>query len=146
MSIFNTMSKTKEYTNGTVTVVWQPEKCIHSERCYKGLPAVFDPKGRPWVKIDGATSKAILDQVRQCPSGALSTYLNDESAGDEAIQHEQVVEVTKNGPLMVYGNITIKQPDGSRVTQHKVTAFCRCGASGNKPYCDGSHKKVGFEG
>lgn len=140
------MSKTKEYTNGEVTVVWQPEKCIHSERCFKGLPSVFDPKGRPWVNIEGATTKAIVDQVLKCPSGALSTYMKDEQSNQAPIRHEQIVEVTKNGPLMVFGNITVKQPDGTRVTQHNVTAFCRCGASSNKPYCDGSHKKVGFEG
>lgn len=140
------MSKTKEYTNGEVTVVWQPEKCIHSENCRKGLPGVFDPDARPWVNTDGASTEEIIDQVSKCPSGALSTYRNDEEKGNEAIQQEQIVEVAKNGPLMVYGNITVKQPDGTRATQNNVTAFCRCGASSNKPYCDGSHKKIGFEG
>jgi uncharacterized Fe-S cluster protein YjdI len=142
---FNSMSKTKEYTNGEVTVVWQAEKCIHSELCAKGLPGVFDPKNRPWVNTDGATTKEIVEQVSKCPSGALTTYMNDAPSA-EPIQNEQIVEVAKNGPLMVYGNITVKQPDGTKSTQHNVTAFCRCGASSNKPYCDGSHKKVGFEG
>lgn len=140
------MSKTKEYTNGEVTVVWQAEKCIHSENCVKGLPKVFDPNARPWINIEGATTQELIDQVRKCPSGALSTYMNQASASAESIQEEQIVEVAKNGPLMVYGNITVKHPDGTRATQHNVTAFCRCGASSNKPYCDGSHKKIGFEG
>ncbi|MEQ9301482.1 MAG: (4Fe-4S)-binding protein [Cyclobacteriaceae bacterium] len=140
------MSKTKEYTNGEVTIVWQADKCIHSENCVKGLPGVFDPSARPWINADGANTQEIVAQVRLCPSGALATYMNDEAPGDEPIQNEQIVEVAKNGPLMVYGNITVKNPDGSRASQHNVTAFCRCGASSNKPYCDGSHKKVGFEG
>ncbi len=140
------MSKTKEYTNGEVTVVWQAEKCIHSEKCWKGLPGVFDPNARPWVNTNGATTDEIVAQVSKCPSGALSTYMNDEDKSNEPIQSEQIVEIAKNGPLMVYGNITVKHPDGTRTTQHNVTAFCRCGASSNKPYCDGSHKKVGFEG
>jgi hypothetical protein len=98
------------------------------------------------VNTDGATTEEIIDQVSKCPSGALATYMNNEQSSNEAIQQEQIVEITKNGPLMVYGNITVKHPDGTRATQHNVTAFCRCGASSNKPYCDGSHKKVGFEG
>lgn len=56
------------------------------------------------------------------------------------------IELMKNGPILIKGDISIKSPDGSVVTKQKQTAFCRCGASGNKPYCDGSHKKVGFEG
>ncbi len=140
------MEKIKEYTNGEVTVVWKPERCIHSEKCWRGLPSVFNPKERPWVKIDGADTDAIIAQVRKCPSGALSTYMNDENASSEAIEDEQIVEVIKDGPLMVYGNIKVKHPEGSEASKHKVTAFCRCGGSGNKPFCDGSHKKLNFTG
>ena len=46
---------------------------------------------------------------------------------------------------MVFGNITIKKHDGSEEKKHKVTAFCRCGASKNKPYCDGTHTKISFK-
>ena len=91
------MEKIKEYTNGEVTVVWKPERCIHSENCWRGLPSVFNPKERPWVKIDGADTDAIIAQVRKCPSGALSTYMNDENASSEAIEDEQIVEVIKDG-------------------------------------------------
>ena len=51
-----------------------------------------------------------------------------------------------NGPLLVYGNITVKHPDGEEIQKNKVTAFCRCGQSSNKPYCDGTHTKINFEG
>ena len=54
------------------------------------------------------------------------------------------VEVMKNGPLMVYGNLKVKDAKGNEVEKHKVTAFCRCGASANKPFCDGTHMKIGF--
>lgn len=67
---------TKKYTNGEVTVVWQPAKCIHSTVCFKGLPEVFDPRKRPWVTIDAANTERIVDQVSQCPSGALSYFMN----------------------------------------------------------------------
>lgn len=140
-------STIREYSNGEITVVWQPEKCIHSTMCAKGLPAVFDPKARPWVNIEGASSEAIMAQVNKCPSGALSFYRNDtEASGNPEIDVEQIVEVIQNGPLMVYGNLKVKHHDGKVTEEHRTTAFCRCGGSGNKPYCDGTHRKIGFKG
>ncbi|MDB5226328.1 MAG: hypothetical protein JWN78_521 [Bacteroidota bacterium] len=62
----------KEYTNGEVTVVWQPHKCIHSTKCWKGLGEVFNPRIKPWINIQGAESENIVNQVHQCPSGALT--------------------------------------------------------------------------
>lgn len=62
----------KEYSNGTVTVVWQADKCIHSANCVRNLPSVFAPKEKPWVKIDQAGSDEIIAAVGHCPSGALS--------------------------------------------------------------------------
>ena len=52
----------------------------------------------------------------------------------------------KNGPLLVYGTLNVIDKDGNAETNNKTTAFCRCGASNNKPYCDGSHVKAKFEG
>ena len=140
------MGKTKEYTNGEVTIVWEAEKCIHSGICVRGLPNVFKPKERPWITIDAAGTDDLVNQVKACPSGALSYYKNGEKPQEISIEEEQIVEVVPNGPLMVYGNITIKHSDGTEAKRHKVTAFCRCGASQNKPFCDGAHKKIGFEG
>lgn len=137
--------KIKEYESEELTVIWKPDKCIHSEICYKGLSDVFNPKERPWVNVNGAADKTIKEQIDRCPSGALSYKLKNESAESEAIEDEQIVEVTKGGPLMVYGNIKVKHHDGSETSKHRVTAFCRCGASSNKPFCDGSHKKIDFE-
>lgn len=68
---------TTKYTNGEVTVVWQPHRCIHSAVCARGLPIVFRPAERPWIAMDEASSEAIIEQVKKCPSGALSFYMND---------------------------------------------------------------------
>ena len=62
----------KEYSNGEITVVWQSAKCIHSGICFSKLPKVFQPKERPWIKMNDATSSEILETVAKCPSGALS--------------------------------------------------------------------------
>lgn len=61
-----------EYSNGEVTVLWQPKKCVHSGICVAGLRAVFNPKLRPWVDVSKATTAEIIAQVGECPSGALS--------------------------------------------------------------------------
>jgi uncharacterized Fe-S cluster protein YjdI len=69
---------THEYTNGEVTVVWKPGICQHSGNCWRGLIQVFDPRERPWIKMDGATTERIIEQVKKCPSGALSYFVNAE--------------------------------------------------------------------
>ena len=66
----------KEYTNGEVTVVWQSGKCIHSGNCVRNNPDVFQPKEKPWIKIDASSTEKIIETVQKCPSGALSFYKN----------------------------------------------------------------------
>jgi len=66
----------KEYTNNEVTVVWKPQLCTHSANCARGLPKVFQPKEKPWINPEAASTQNIIDQVLKCPSGALTTYLN----------------------------------------------------------------------
>lgn len=138
---------TKKYSNGEVTIVWKPSKCIHSAMCFKGLGEVFHPQELPWITPEHSTTDKIIAQVKMCPSGALSFYMNaDEAKGEVKIEAETIVEATPNGPLMVYGNVSVKDGSGKVTKKNNVTAFCRCGGSSNKPFCDGSHKKIGFQG
>ncbi len=137
----------KQYSNGDITVTWKPDVCIHSTLCWRGLVSVFNPRNRPWINMDGADTEAIIAQVEKCPSGALSWHRNSEvEIKPENVEVETIVEVTPNGPLMVYGNIKVKDAAGNETTKHKVTAFCRCGGSVNKPFCDGTHRKIDFKG
>lgn len=69
---------TREYTNGEVTVVWQSGKCSHSGNCVRNNLEVFQPREKPWIKIDGSSTEKIIDTVKKCPSGALSYYRNKE--------------------------------------------------------------------
>jgi uncharacterized Fe-S cluster protein YjdI len=135
---------TRKYTNGEVTIVWKPSICVHSTICFTGLPEVFKPMERPWVKPENSTTERMIEQVKKCPSAALSYYMNNETKEEKIISGESIVEIVKNGPMLVYGNITVKDKDGKETKKDKVTAFCRCGASSNKPYCDGTHVKIGF--
>lgn len=140
---------TKKYTNGEITVIWKPSVCIHSTICWKqatGLPDVFNPRVRPWINMEKAASRQIEEQVSKCPSGALSFYYNNAENTETDIATDTKIEVMPNGPLLVYGNIIIKDRSGSETRKSKVTALCRCGHSQNKPYCDGSHIKESFKG
>jgi CDGSH-type Zn-finger protein len=64
----------------------------------------------------------------------------------EEVHLETRVEVLKNGPLLVHGTLHVTNSNGDKEVKNKTTAFCRCGSSQNKPYCDGAHVKSGFQG
>ncbi len=66
------------YKKEALTIVWQPGLCTHSGLCFKGLPEVFDPRRKPWIMGEQASDEAIIAQVRQCPSGALSIIMNED--------------------------------------------------------------------
>jgi len=66
----------KKYTNGEITIVWKPDTCAHSAKCFKGLPAVFDPRRKPWIEPLASDTESIIEQIKNCPSGALSFYKN----------------------------------------------------------------------
>ena len=136
---------TKKYSNGEITILWKPHKCIHSGVCVKELPKVYNPSKKPWLTIEKATTKELKAQVMKCPSGALSYYMNDEG-NKEAESLDTKVEVLENGPLLVYGTLKVTDKEGNTETKNKTTAFCRCGQSNNKPYCDGTHMKIDFKG
>jgi CDGSH-type Zn-finger protein len=58
------------------------------------------------------------------------------------------ITVSENGPYVVQGPITLTGHDGSSidVSGRSAIALCRCGGSTNKPFCDGTHSKIGFQG
>ncbi len=62
----------RTYTNGEITVLWDSALCTHCEKCWRGLPAVFNLAARPWVNLTAASSAETVEQVEKCPSGALT--------------------------------------------------------------------------
>ena len=64
--------KKVEYSNGVLSITWQPDLCKHAGICVKTLPAVYHPKERPWIRIENATTEELVAQIEKCPSGALS--------------------------------------------------------------------------
>ncbi len=138
----------RHYKNEDIDVKWEPAKCIHSGICVQELPKVFRPKDRPWVHLEEATTPEIEKTVNDCPSRALTYTLLEHNQNKNTMNQpkETEVKVMKNGPLVVDHGFTMVNEDGSKEEVKKPTALCRCGASENKPYCDGAHVKIGFKG
>lgn len=67
---------TNEFTNGEITVSFEPKKCIHAEKCAQGLSEVFRTSIIPWINMDGADTETVIKQIRKCPSGALNFCYN----------------------------------------------------------------------
>ncbi|MBA3832585.1 MAG: CDGSH iron-sulfur domain-containing protein [Chthoniobacterales bacterium] len=58
---------------------------------------------------------------------------------------DATIEIIKNGPYIVKGEVELSDADGNAYPAEKRMAFCRCGASTEKPFCDGTHSKIGFQ-
>jgi uncharacterized Fe-S cluster protein YjdI len=81
--------KTFTYTNGEVSVIWKPDICQHSGVCVRGLSAVFNSKRRPWIDMSQSDTLQIVEQVKKCPSGALSFFMNEEKKINFETSNEQ---------------------------------------------------------
>lgn len=134
----------REYRNEQIVVYWEPKLCIHTGNCFRGLPEVFKPRERPWITVDAATADRIAQVVMNCPTGALHFERLDGGPQETASQ-ETAVKLQINGPLYLRGKLRIVGPGGHVLREDTRLALCRCGHSANKPFCDGSHFRVGFD-
>jgi CDGSH-type Zn-finger protein/uncharacterized Fe-S cluster protein YjdI len=143
-------SKVHRYTAAHAIVTWDAGLCRHAEECVHGLPRVFDPKARPWIAPHAATFDDLAATIRRCPSGALSLLHPDGSLAvasgsppEVAVTPATLLRVRPNGPNVVTGAFVVA--GSPRAEGAKASAsLCRCGRSSNKPYCDGTHTKMGF--
>lgn len=134
--------KRRNYVGKQITIHDNRSICSHAGHCTDGLASVFRMKEKPWIDPDGAEAEAIIETVRQCPSGALSYSIEDVEHRDQ--EREPTISVSKDGPYHVSGSIEPKdQAWGEGASQEHYT-LCRCGASKNKPICDGTHWQVKF--
>lgn len=134
----------RTYENDAIRVHWDSSRCIHVAECLKNAPEVFDREVRPWVTIDGADADHIAWTIEQCPSGALR-YERLDGAPQEAPPPTTTVVPWPGGPLRVRGDITVRDARDRPISAGYRMALCRCGASENHPFCDLSHKSIGFK-
>ena len=122
-----------------LTLRFEARRCIHARFCVTGAPAVFlaNVQG-PWIHPDAMDTERLADIAHACPSGAIQ-YRRRDGRPDEAAPPVNLAAVRENGPYAVRGALRLDGVDaGYRAT------LCRCGASKNKPYCDGSHHAIDF--
>ncbi len=143
----------KLYSNGEVTIEWRPELCQHSANCFRSLPNVFNPRVRPWIQPENASTADLLPVVRRCPSGALkiqndevrppapvSSVPNTEVVVETGNELPVVIEVEPGGPYKVHGKVLVRNDDGTEEIKDTLIELCRCGKSRTKPYCDYTHE------
>jgi uncharacterized Fe-S cluster protein YjdI len=136
----DTPDPVRVYTGAEVTVRYEARRCIHFAECVHGLPAVFDTEQHPWVAPDGAAAADVAEVVRRCPSGALHYELR---GGDpERPEQPTRVALVPDGPMVVRGDLRIETPDGE-LTELRA-ALCRCGLTGNQPFCDHACTRTGW--
>ncbi len=156
------ITRNRKYTNGEITVIWQPALCVHAGVCFTRLRRVFNPVKRPWVDMSGGTTREIIDVVEECPTDALTFFWNDPvvnaASGSPKIFSEDLGElfppesdaiarviVRNGGPLVVEGHFSATGPDGEPMRKMRLLSLCRCGLSQDQPFCDGSHFRARFK-
>jgi CDGSH-type Zn-finger protein/uncharacterized Fe-S cluster protein YjdI len=133
----------REYTGQKITIAYDAQRCIHAERCVHGIASVFEKGGKPWVHPDGADPARIAVVIQRCPTGALQYSATDQIEGEQP-DSANVIVTAPHGPLFLRGNLEIQPAQATAPEADTRAALCRCGASGNKPFCDGSHHRIGF--
>jgi CDGSH-type Zn-finger protein len=138
-----TKDKRKVYPGKLITIFDNRSICSHAGFCTDELASVFRHRESPWIHPDAAQLNQIVETIRKCPSGALSYAI--QGLETEPPPRPPMVTVTDNGPYVITGGIElvgVRFGDGAS-TEHYT--LCRCGASRNKPFCDGSHWDIGFK-
>lgn len=124
-----------------ITVYFDQSRCILAAECVRGLPGVFDRDRDPWVQPEGATPDEIAEVIRRCPSGALQYDLAE--GPDEAPDTPTRIDPQVDGALYVRGDLRILLGEG--LATETRAAVCRCGRSGNKPFCDKTCEASGWK-
>jgi CDGSH-type Zn-finger protein len=107
--------------------------CQRTPGAWKLAMACAEPSAR----------RQLIEEVGDCPSGRLVLWNKDGKAIEPDLAPSIALikdPVGKKGPLWVRGGIPIESEDGTRYETRNRVTLCRCGGSGNKPLCDGSHQ------
>lgn len=133
----------RDYVGKAITIHDNRGVCAHAGVCTDRLSTVWRMGVEPWIDPDGAGVEAIIETIEACPSGALSYTINGEEHRDR--DNPASIKLAKNGPYVVTGGITLEGVEFGEGASREHFTLCRCGASKNKPFCDGSHYDAGFE-
>jgi CDGSH-type Zn-finger protein len=137
--------KRKNYVGKEITIHDNRKICSHAAECVNNLPSVFKFNTRPWINPDAADKQQIINTIKKCPSGALGYSIDDIEYKEQ--ERMSLVTVSKDGPYTITGGIdligdNIQFAEGFSKEHYTL---CRCGASSNKPFCDGMHITINFK-
>lgn len=135
--------KLTSYVGKEITVHNNVMLCSVAEHCHKELETVFNVQRDPWIEPDGSSLEQIKTVIEKCPSGALSYSINGQP--QPVAVREPAITIDKNGPLRITGGIELKDANRGQGASREHYTLCRCGASKNKPFCDGSHTAIRFD-
>jgi CDGSH-type Zn-finger protein len=138
-----TKDKSQAHAGKAITIHDNRGLCAHAGECTSRLPSVWRMGTRPWIDPEGAGVAAIVETIEACPSGALSYTVDDALHRDW--ENSPAIRLTKDGPYAVTGGIVLEEVAFGDGASREHFTLCRCGASKNKPFCDGSHFDVGFK-
>jgi CDGSH-type Zn-finger protein/uncharacterized Fe-S cluster protein YjdI len=134
-----TVAGVDEIEGKDLTLLFDTRKCIHSRFCVTWAPQVFlaNVQG-PWIQPDAMEVERLVEIAHVCPSGAIR-YRRKDGKPNESAPLVNLITLRENGPYAVRADMQLHGQRGVfRAT------LCRCGASRNKPFCDGSHNEVRF--
>ena len=129
-----------------ITIFDNRRICSHAAECVNNSSSTFRLDARPWINPDAAEREEIINAIKKCPSGALSYSVDDTEYRDQN-DRMPMIAVSNGGPYHINGGIdligdNIQWAEGSSKEHYTL---CRCGASNNKPFCDGMHKVINFK-
>ncbi len=139
--------KREGYKGKKITINDNRGICSHAAHCTDNLPEVFRLGVEPWIAPDRELPEEIKRVIGMCPSGALGYTEGGKELSDRDSERDSgpEIQIAKNGPYLVRGGVALEGAGlGDGATRRHYT-LCRCGASGNKPRCDGSHWHVAFK-
>ena len=124
-------------------IAYNPRLCSHAAECVTRAPGAFDPSRKPWIEPDATDRGKLEEVVRACPSGALTIAKAGESPV-QLIAAAEGITIQKDGPYHVNGVAMDQGPTAEGGSTEKYV-LCRCGLSGAKPFCDGTHRDAGWK-
>ena len=133
-----TYDERAEVVGGDVNVRYDQGICVHAGFCGTAVTNVWEEAAKTG---DTAARMHAISMIEHCPSGALTYQLD--GVDNEPLM-PQAIGVISDGPLWITAAVPIINSDGKQLEARNRVTLCRCGASGNKPLCDGAHKEAGF--
>jgi len=135
--------KRETYRGREITVHDNRGLCAHAGYCTDGLPTVFRMKQEPWIAPDMAGRDAVAATIHKCPSGALSYSVDGVERRER--DGKPAIYIAPDGPYVVSGALELQETAMGEGAPAGHYTLCRCGGSKNKPFCDGSHWRIGFK-